>query len=151
MMVGNLCKTDVVTISSAATVCDAARLMLEQHVGLLVVVTTGSPPTDLMPVGVLTDRDIVIAVVAKNADAHTLEVGDVMTRSPLLVAEEHTLEGTLRHMREAGVRRVPVIGARGQLTGILSFDDIIDAFASQLSDVAAALRSERNRERVTRS
>ncbi len=151
MTVGNLCNPQVVTISSAETISDAAQRMLEEHVGLLVVVTAGSPPTDLMPVGVLTDRDIVTAVVAKNADAQALKVGDVMTRSPLLVGEEHSLEGTLRHMREAGVHRVPVIGVRGQLTGILSLDDVIEAFASQLADVAGALRSRRDRERVTRS
>ena len=150
MIVGNLCKTEVITVTSDEPVAAAARLMRERHVGLLVVVEAGAVKPDLMPIGVLTDRDIVTAVVAKDADAHALKVGDVMTRHPLLAGESHYLEGTLRLMRDAGVRRAPVVGSRGQLTGILSLDDVITEFAGQISDVAGAFLNEQTRERATR-
>lgn len=150
MTVGNLCKTEVITVTVGESVAAAARLMREKHVGLLVVVDAGEVKPDLMPVGVLTDRDIVTAVVAKDADAHALKVGDVMTRHPFLAGESSYLEGTLRLMRDAGVRRAPVVGSRGQLTGILSLDDVITQFASQLSDVAGAFFNEQARERATR-
>jgi CBS domain-containing protein len=150
MIVGNLCKTDVVTAKVDDSVAAAARLMREKHVGMLVVVEAGEVKPDLTPIGVLTDRDIVTAVVASDADAHTLKVGDVMTRHPLLAGESHSLEATLRHMRDAGVRRAPVVGPRGQLTGVLSLDDVLVQFASQLTDIAGALRNEITRERTTR-
>ncbi len=150
MMVGSLCKTDVITVTAEQTVAAAARLMRERHVGLLVVVDAGEFKPDLKPVGVLTDRDIVTAVVAKDADARALKVGDIMTRHPVLAGESNYLEGTLRLMRDAGVRRAPVVGSRGQLTGILSLDDVIAAAATQLTDVAGAFLNEQTHERATR-
>jgi len=150
MLVGNICKTEVVTVTADQTVAAAARLMREKHVGLLVVVDSGEVKPDLKPVGVLTDRDIVTAVVAKDVDARALKVGDVMTRHPVLAGESHSLEGTLRFMRDAGVRRAPVVGTRGQLTGILSLDDVIAGFATQLTDVAGAFLNEQTHERTTR-
>src|SRR6185437_10913950 len=150
MLVGNICKTEVVTVTADQTVAAAARLMREKHVGLLVVVDSSEVKPDLKPVGVLTDRDIVTAVVAKDVDARALKVGDVMTRHPVLAGESHSLEGTLRFMRDAGVRRAPVVGTRGQLTGILSLDDVIAGFATQLTDVAGAFLNEQTHERTTR-
>lgn len=150
MLVGNVCKTEVITITADQSVAAAARLMREKHVGLLVIVEAGEVKPDLKPVGVLTDRDIVTAVVAREADARALKVGDIMTRHPVLAGESHYVEGTLRVMREAGVRRAPVVGSRGELTGILSLDDVITGFASQLSDVAGAFLNEQTHERATR-
>lgn len=120
MNVSDVCKGEVVTISGSEMLSAAARVMRERHVGLLVVVQTGMPSSDLMPIGVLTDRDIVTAAIAKDADPRTMRVMDVMSRSPLLASDSQSLAGTLGLMRDAGVRRVPVIGPRGQLTGLLS-------------------------------
>jgi CBS domain-containing protein len=150
MIVGNVCQTEVVTIGSEETLSVAAHLMREQHVGLLVVVAPAAPNGDRQPIGVLTDRDIVTAALAKDADVRTLKVGDVMTRNPLLADEGHPVEATLRFMRDLGVRRVPVVGSRGQLTGVLSLDDMLDAFASQLTNLTGAIRNEQSRERATR-
>jgi CBS domain-containing protein len=100
--------------------------------------------------GMLTDRDIVTAVLAGDADIHQLRVGDVMTRNPLKVSEFSALEATLKLMREVGVRRVPVIGTRDQLVGILSLDDVLECLADQLMDVARAVRMEQKVERTAR-
>lgn len=150
MNVGTLCRREVVTVDAAEGLAQAAQLMRQRHVGFLVVVESNPANTDLRVVGVLTDRDIVTAVVAKEADARTLKVGDVMTRNPLLASESGSLDATLRHMREVGVRRVPVMGVRDQLTGILSLDDVLDSMAGLLGDVAGAIRNEQRSERTAR-
>src|SRR5262245_37973166 len=150
MNIGSLCRREVVTVDAAEALTQAARLMRQRHVGYLVVVESNSASTDLKVAGVLTDRDIVTAVVAKEADARTLKVGDVMTRNPLLANESGAIEATLRHMSEVGVRRVPVVGARDQLTGILSLDDLLDSMAGLLGNVAGAIRNEQRSERTAR-
>src|ERR1700761_3940929 len=95
MNVGDLCQHEVVTIPASAGLSAAARVMRQEHVGYLVVVEPMPEEGQRKVVGVLTDRDIVIAVVAREADPRTLTVGDVMTRDPLLVNEHSSLETTL--------------------------------------------------------
>jgi len=148
--VGSLCRREVVTVDAAEGLTQAACLMRQRHVGFLVVVETDPPSVDLKVIGVLTDRDIVTGVIAKEAEARALKVGDVMTRDPLLASESGSLDATLRHMCEVGVRRVPVVGGRNELTGILSLDDVLDSMASLLGDVAGAIRSEQRSERTSR-
>ncbi|MEA3178142.1 MAG: hypothetical protein QOI59_1665 [Gammaproteobacteria bacterium] len=150
MNVDMICRRDVVTVDPAADLVEAAHLMRQRHVGSLVVVSAGETSPDLKIMGMLTDRDIVTAVLAKDADIHQLRVGDVMTRNPLKVSEFSALEATLKHMREVGVRRVPVIGTRDQLVGILSLDDVLECLADQLMDVARAVRMEQKVERTAR-
>ena len=150
MNVGNLCRREVITADSAEELTHAARLMRQQHVGFLIVVEGNSANADLQVVGVLTDRDIVTAVVAREADARALKVGDVMTRDPLLASESSPVNATLRHMCEVGVRRVPVVGVRNQLVGVLSLDDVLDSMAALLGDVAGAIRNEQRSERTSR-
>lgn len=151
MNVGAICSREVVTARLADGLGMAAKIMRERHVGCLVVVEPDAASKDLKVVGVLTDRDIVTTVIAKEADPRTLTVGDVMTRAPLLVAESQRLGTALKHMRDVGVRRVPVVGGRGELVGLLSLDDVLEAFAVELTDVAAAIRAEQRAERSTRS
>jgi CBS domain-containing protein len=150
MNVGTLCHREVVSVDAAEGLTQAARLMRQHHVGFLVVVESNTRDTDLKVVGVLTDRDIVTAVVAKEADVRGFKVGDVMTRNPLLADVSSALESTLRTMREVGVRRVPVVGARNELVGVLSMDDVLDSLAEQLDSVTGAIRSEQRQERTAR-
>ena len=75
---------------------------------------------------------------------------DVMTRNPLLVAEKTSIAGALGLMRMDGVRRVPVVGARNELVGVLSIDDVLDVMANQLAAISGAIRGEQTRERVMR-
>ncbi len=150
MNVGKICHREVVTVDAAEGLTQAARLMRQQHVGFLVVVESNTANADLKVVGVLTDRDIVTAVIAKEADARSFRVGDVMTRNPLLADESASLDSTLKTMREVGVRRVPVVGVRNELVGVLSIDDVLDSLADQLGSVSAAIRSEQRQERTAR-
>jgi CBS domain-containing protein len=99
----------------------------------------------------LTDRDIVIAVVAREADPRTLTVRDVMTRDPLLVNEHSPLETTLILMLEVGVRRVPVLESSGALEGVLALDDALKIIALQLHKIAGCIGSEQKVERCVRA
>jgi CBS domain-containing protein len=150
MGVGDICRRDVVTIAPENDLCDAARQMREKHVGMLVVVGTVEGNADQVVQGVLTDRDIVVTVVGRGAEPKGLKVMDVMTRNPLLVAEGASVAGVVRLMRTDGVRRVPVVGARNQLVGVISIDDVLDVLADQLTAISGAIRGEQARERELR-
>lgn len=149
MDVMRLCRRKVVTIRPFEELAAAARLMRERHVGYVVVV---EPVADRWqrPVGVLTDRDIVVKVIAREVDPRTLRVGDVMTRDPVTAAATDPLPDALRSMRRIGVRRIPVVGERGQLIGVLSLDEVIDALSAELSDVAGSILREQRTEKALR-
>jgi CBS domain-containing protein len=144
MTVGSICNHNVATIDPSEGVVDAAVRMREEHVGdLIVVERRGNVHT---PIGILTDRDIVVGVVAKRVSADELTVGDVMTRDVLTVREDNGVEFALREMRRAGVRRVPVVGERGELVGIVSIDDVLQHLSTQLDRLADVLRIEQEAE-----
>lgn len=146
MDVMRLCRRNVISIGPFEELAAAAKLMREKHVGYLVVVEPSATDASLRPVGVLTDRDIVVKVLAREADPRTLRVGDVMTRDPVIATVTNSLADALRSMRRLGVRRIPVVGHGGHLLGVLSLDEIIDALSDELSDVACSIRNEQQTE-----
>ena len=150
MSIGTICKRGVVTVRPFDDLTKAAALMRREHIGYLVVVEPDVLQGGVRPVGVLTDRDIVIAVVAGGADPKALRVDDVMTESPVIVKESSTVAAALQAMRHIGVRRVPVVDAFGRLEGILALDDIIETLASELGDVAGSIHNERRMESALR-
>ena len=117
--------------------------MREKHIGYLVVVDPEVVDQSLRPVGVLTDRDIVVSVVARETDPRALRVGDVMTQQPVTVGSTEPVERALREMRRIGVRRLPVVGQRGELIGVLSLDDVLEVLAGELQNIAGSIRNER--------
>jgi CBS domain-containing protein len=144
MNAGEICNRDVVVAESGMGVVQAAQLMRQYHVGSLVVCAwQGSTRT---PIGMVTDRDLTVAVLAKELDPATLTVGEVMPADVYTVREEDTVTDVLRILRERGVRRVPVINRDGALVGIVTLDDLLDIAAEQLNDIAASIRRERTRE-----
>ena len=150
MCVGDICRRDVVTIAPDASLADAARVMREMHVGMLVVVEPGADGADRMVQGVLTDRDIVVTVIGRGAEPKDLKVLDVMTRDPHLAVQGQSVATALRMMHAYGIHRVPVVGARSELLGVLSIDDVLEVMADQLSAISGAIRWEQSRERVMR-
>jgi len=149
MSVGTICTRKVITIGADDDLAAAAACMRENHVGYLVVT---EPFVGLRtPVGVLTDRDIVIKVMAKGVDPGTLTDGDTMTRDPLVVKEGAEIAETLQKMRGLGVRRVPVVGTAGELAGVLSLDDVVDHLVGQLANIAGSMRNaQRYEQQITR-
>jgi CBS domain-containing protein len=150
MNVGDVCHKNPVTVRPFDEITVAAQLMREKHVGYIVVAEPGTREADLRPLGVLTDRDIVITVVAREADPNFLRVNDVMTRSPVVALADESLGSALGKMRRIGVRRLPVIGEREELVGVLSLDDIIDQLVGELQSVAGSIRTGRAIEQTLR-
>jgi len=148
MNAGELCNRDVVFVYRDTRLVEAARLMRERHVGSLVAVVERHG--ERVPVGILTDRDIVIAVVARELDPRALTVGDVMSGELVMVREQDSLADALRMMRERGVRRVPVITHKGALAGLLTLDDLLGLAAEEFGAFAGAIRRERSRETAVR-
>jgi len=104
MQVGTLCQRLVFTICQSDEISRAAQIMREKHVGYLVVVEPNPVRGIPRPVGVLTDRDIVVGVVAREVDPKTVRVGDIMTSNPVLALEWESMEAALQKMRRFGVR-----------------------------------------------
>jgi CBS domain-containing protein len=157
MKVGQVCKSNVVTTEGREELAAAARRMREHHVGYLVVVEpiagdSSDPERRLgeRPVGVLTDRDLVITVMARGADPATLRVVDVMTHRPVTVREDEMLSAALTKMRGIGVRRLPVVSAKGALVGILALDDVLDFVACELQNIVGSIRQEQRVESAVR-
>jgi len=131
MNAGELCNRQVVTASRDTNVSEAAQLMRDKHVGSLIIVE--EQDNHLEPTGILTDRDIVIEVLAEKVDPEAVTVGDIMTRAVLKVCEQDSVLETAQRMRARGVRRVPVISNQGELVGVLAQDDILKLLSEKLS------------------
>ena len=144
MNVGELCNREVVFAYRDTRLVEAARLMREHHVGSLLAVVERHG--ERVPVGILTDRDIVIAVVAKELDPRGLTVGDVMAGDMAMVREQDSIADALRLMREKGVRRVPVLTHKGTLAGLLTLDDMLEFAAEELGAFTSAIQRERSHE-----
>ncbi|MDO8248780.1 MAG: CBS domain-containing protein [Rhodoferax sp.] len=145
---GEICTRSVTIAFRQTTLNGAARLMRENHVGALVVVDEVDGQRTV--VGVLTDRDIVTAVVAADLDPGTLCVEDVMTTDLVTAREDDSLIDLMRTMRRKGVRRIPVVGAQDELVGVVTLDDVLDILAQELGLLVAAIDSEGQRERKVR-
>lgn len=149
MIVGDICGREPITIAPGADLVDAAQRMRAHHVGFLVVTADGRPLGG--PIGVLTDRDLVIEVVSRNVDPTSVTVEDAMTRDPLVIGSGARPEDALRQMRAFGVRRAPVVGESGGLVGVLALDDLLDWLATALADAAGLVRHEQRIERQLRA
>jgi CBS domain-containing protein len=111
--------------------------MRERSVGTLVIVDGKQ-----RPIGVITDRDVVLRVVAAARDPATTRVADVMTREPRTVSEDTPIEGALSLMMAGRFRRLPVVDRNGRLTGIVSTDDVLDLVAEELSMIRGLIARE---------
>jgi CBS domain-containing protein len=146
MTVSSICSHRVITVDRAINIAVAAAVMRDHNIGYLVVMDDRIGGG--APIGVISDRDIVIKVTARDVDPHAVTVGEVMTAHPLTAADDDRISATLQRMRRLGVRRVPVVGASGSVSGVLSIDDVVDHLVSQLADVVGSIRSEQSRPSV---
>lgn len=149
MAIGEICNREVIIAPRETTVLDAARLMRQHHVGDLVIVDVVSGKR--VPVGIVTDRDIVLEVVTMELDAAVLTAGDIMGTELATIGESEGVFETIRYMRTKGVRRIPVVNAQGGLVGILSLDDLLELLAEEMNELAKLVSREGARERQSRS
>ena len=150
MSAGEYCNRDVVIIKKEASVREAAHMMRNYHVGDVVVVEPREGKKNT-PIGILTDRDIVVEILAKDVDLDSVTIADVMSLKLVTVKENTSLLDTLEAMRQHGVRRLPVVDTSGDLAGLITVDDILELFSEQLSKVVALINTEQSREQKQRS
>lgn len=134
MHIGAICTTETIFCTRDESVQGAALLMRKHHVGDLVVID--KPDGEKVPVGILTDRDIVVSVIALGLDPASLLVGDIMSDDLLTCSENDDVYETIERMRLRGIRRVPVVNPHGGLTGIVSADDLLGFLAEEMGDLA---------------
>jgi predicted transcriptional regulator len=149
MPVGEICNREVVISDKSMSVVEAARLMRTHHVGDLVVVDEREGRK--LPVGIVTDRDIVVEVVAAGVNPDALKVGDIMGLDVATVRESEGLFEALRYMRNKGVRRMPVVDSAGGLVGLLTLDDLLSLLAEEMTELAKLVSQERQREAAARA
>ena len=139
----------VATIPLGTSVLDCSKAMRALHVGSLVVIND-----DRQPVGMITDRDICIEVVALEKDPKGLKVEDVMSSPVCTAGADETVVDALARMREQGIRRLPVVDNEGRLVGIITVDDIMDVIVEEISEqldsIVRAIKSSKTREQSER-
>ena len=144
MSAGEYCNRDVVIIDRRESLREAINLMRDQHVGDVVVVDRQKERA--VPLGILTDRDIVVEIMARDVDIDSVNVSDVMSYELVTVQEDTKLLDAIKTMRNKGVRRLPVLNQQGGLEGILTTDDILELIAEQLTDIVTLVAREINHE-----
>lgn len=148
MTIGTICNRDTIFTTRNSSIVEAAQLMREHHVGDLVVVDEQAGRR--IPVGIVTDRDLVVEILARQVAPDSVTVGDVMTGELVTARESDGLFDTLQRMRAKGVRRVPVVDAGGGLAGIVAVDDFLDLLAEEIGALARLVSREQARERTAR-
>jgi CBS domain-containing protein len=145
MRVGQCGNTTLLVVAQREmNIVQAAGLMREYHVGALIVVDNDDDGP--APVGIVTDRDLVVEVLAAGAPPEQLTVADVMSNRVLTADEDEDVLDALERMRRGGVRRMPVIDASGRLCGVISADDILQCLADAIVGLPQLFRQQREQE-----
>lgn len=148
MTIRDLCTDYVATVEPDASALEAARRMREHHVGDLIVVQANEHGR--RPIGVVTDRDLVVGVMAKSVDPSQVRVSELIGEGVATIREDADLSAGIAKMRANGFRRLPVVSSFGELVGVLTLDDAIDALSAQLASLATITRRQPAEERRRR-
>jgi len=148
MTVGKFCTREVVVASKDSTIIEVAQLMRQHHVGDVIIVDSSGDQTK--PIGIITDRDIVIELIACEVPFDAVSVGDVMNFELITAREQDSIWETLHRFRTKGVRRIPVVNDKGGLEGILTVDDLLELLAEELILLAKVPAREQMIEKETK-
>jgi CBS domain-containing protein len=148
MRIGEICTTSPIACSREESIQGAALLMRTHHVGDVIVVD--QPDGEQIPVGILTDRDIIVSVIALGLDPASLLVGDIMSDDLLACSENDDVYETIERMRQRGIRRMPVVNAHGALSGIVSVDDLLGFLAEEMGELARIAPHQQSQEKRAR-
>lgn len=130
-----LYRSEVAVISASAAIEEAAKLMRDYHVGSVVVVES-TPDGAVSPIGLLTDRDIVIEVIAEGVNINKVRVKDIMSHAPITAHHTASLDDLVKIMREGQVRRLPIVDDKNQLVGFVSFDDLLERVGQEIASLS---------------
>ncbi len=144
MTVGEICNREVIVIQRDETILEAAKLMRQFHVGAVIVVDKQN--NRQVPVGIVTDRDLVVEILATELDETVITVGDIMAPEIFSVQENTAIHEAIDFMRRKTIRRLPIVDETGELVGILTLDDALQLLSEQLLDLAKLVRYEQKKE-----
>jgi CBS domain-containing protein len=140
MNVGDICSRNVIHVSQQDSVLDIVRIMQEQHVGSVVVVD--DLDGEIRPLGMITERDLVLEVLAAKINPSVVTAEDIMTCELICVTETHNVTQALKYLCYYGVRIAPVVNVNGVLVGLFSIEDSLSTLSQEFSEIVKLLCNE---------
>ena len=144
MPIIDICNRNVITVEQDASVTEAAKLMRQNHVGDVVVVEKHKDKQ--IPIGIVTDRDVVVEVIAPEIAPNVITVGDIMVKTLAVIQEDAGIFDAIQLMTSKGVRRLPVVNKKNELVGIVTLDDLFVLMAKELGNFSKLLSREQKKE-----
>ena len=148
MTISAICSREVITVHRDATLLHAAMLMRQYHVGDVVVIEDRKGKS--VPVGIVTDRDIVVELVATELDCKVITAGDIMRSHLVTMKEDAGILEAIQLMSTKGIRRLPVVDSDGGLLGIVTLDDLLLLLAKEFGALSKLVKHEQNNEAASR-
>jgi len=148
MPVSEICNREVVIVQRNDTALEAAKLMRQHHVGDVLVVEDRNGIR--VPVGIVTDRDLVVEIMAPELDDTVITVGDIMAQELVTVKGSTGIFEAIQYMRQKAVRRLPIVNEDGGLIGILTLDDLLELLSEELLEISKLVRNEQQKETRSR-
>ncbi len=145
MSVSKTCHRNVVYIDENAGITEVAEMMREKHVGSIIVVDQAGKP-----IGIVTDRDLVVEILAEEVPPEKVVLKDIMTPDPVVINENEDIADALEKMSQKTVRRAPVVDKDGLLSGIISIDDILTRLGKEINDITRLINQSRIKESESR-
>ncbi len=133
MILEKIARKDVITVTEGATMQEAAKAMRDHHVGSVVVIDQRG--NRKMPVGMVTDRDIVVSTSAFGIPPNSVYVKDVMSSTLVMAKAGDSFNHVLNLMKEHGVKRIPLVDSEGSLVGMISTHELMSVLSDELSVV----------------
>jgi predicted transcriptional regulator len=149
MSVGQYCDREIGLVSQGSSILEAAQIMRNCHVGEVVVVKQHNGKN--IPVGIITDRDLVIEIIAMEVNVDQISVGSIMSLEMITVNEDKSLRDTLEVMQLNGIRRSPVVDKSGALLGLIKIEDILEVLSHDMAKVLELFHTERRIETTLRT
>ncbi len=143
MNIGPICSRETIIASPSDSIQAASQLMLQYNIGSLVIVETDTKGNK--PIAIVTDRDIVLKVIARELKISEVKLADIMTTKLLTAKETDDVYETLKKMRAKVVRRIPVVDDEGYLKGILTIDDLLEFFNKEMGEIVSLFKKEQGR------
>lgn len=144
MLLKDLCTPDVISLPPDASALRAACYMRQHHVGDVVVVDYDEGAAS--PLGMVTDRDIVIEVLGKELDPAKTTLREIMRTPAVIASTSEDVTQALERMKTHGVRRIPVVDETSKLAGIFCLDDLLKRLASDAAALVEVVTREQDRE-----